>query len=141
MATSREGVVVLLEDPCGRMAMQLRDNGSRTSYAGQWGLFGGWMAKGEEPAAAAIREIMEELGCQLASGKLNCLTSLGLATVGVNSTTERATTHVFHYPVSGELQGAVLKEGKDFRFFYPEEFEALEIVPHHRAILEWHSGR
>ena len=84
---------------------------------------------------------MEELGCQLASCKLSYLTSLGLATVGVSSTTERVTTHVFHYPVSGELQGAVLKEGNDFRFFYPEELEALEIVPHHRAILEWHLGR
>lgn len=54
------GVSVIVQDDAGRVLL------ARHSYGPDaWAMLGGGMAKGEEPQAAARREIREELGCEL----------------------------------------------------------------------------
>src|SRR2546423_15711822 len=53
--------VVLLVDPHGRILMQHRSADAPVS-PGQWGLPGGHVEHGEEPLAAAHRELLEETG-------------------------------------------------------------------------------
>ena len=66
----REGVVILLENGDGQVAMQLRDDKPHVAFANHWGLFGGWLEAGESPAQAILREVNEELCRQLDTRKL-----------------------------------------------------------------------
>lgn len=53
------GVLVLLRRPDGRVLLVDQP------YLSGWALPGGNLARGEEPAAGAIREVREEIGLQL----------------------------------------------------------------------------
>lgn len=58
------GAVVVLRDPGERILLvQSRHNRG-------WGLPGGLLRRGEEPAAAAVRELHEEIGVRLRPGDL-----------------------------------------------------------------------
>ncbi len=61
------GVGAVLFTPDGRYLMQLRDDLPSVSMRGHWGLFGGVIEPGEEPAAALIRELREELDLEIES--------------------------------------------------------------------------
>ena len=50
----------------GRYALQLRDDIATIPFPGHWGLFGGEVLAGEDPAIAIRREIHEELSLQVA---------------------------------------------------------------------------
>ena len=125
MKRYREGVVVLLENALGQIALQLRDDGQNSGY---WGLFGGWMENDETPVQAVIREIHEELCCLLDTSKLNYL--------GVHSG-ENVKSHVFHYPVAGELREARLTEGQMFQFVSWADICTQKIIPRHLEMLKF----
>lgn len=57
----RRSAIVIAFDEAGRVLMVRHSYGPR-----QWGLPGGGMARGEEPAAGAAREFAEELQCPIA---------------------------------------------------------------------------
>jgi 8-oxo-dGTP diphosphatase len=61
------GVGAVLFTPDGRYLMQLRDDLPSVSMRGYWGLFGGVIEPGEEPAAALVRELREELALEVDS--------------------------------------------------------------------------
>lgn len=61
------GVGAVLFTPDGRYLMQLRDELPDVSMRGYWGLFGGVIEPGEEPAAALVRELREELDLEIES--------------------------------------------------------------------------
>lgn len=56
-------LVILLNE--GKYVMQLRDDKPGINAAGQWGIFGGYRKKLEQPEVAASREIMEELSIEV----------------------------------------------------------------------------
>jgi len=87
------------------------------------------MESGESPQQAAVREIKEELGCLLELSKLVYLT--------VHADDE-AKSHLFHYPIADELQGATLTEGQAIRFMTLAEIQDQNVIPRHREILEWY---
>lgn len=58
---------ILLVDARGRILLQERDQYAPTAPL-QWGLVGGHVEPGEEPEAAAYRELAEETGIQWTSG-------------------------------------------------------------------------
>ena len=134
MNVNREGVVILLEDSIGQIAMQLRDDRPDVAYRNCWGLFGGWMEINERAEDAVIREIKEELGCTLDSSRLSFLKSH----CGEEPGPWPVTSHIFRYPVSDELNEAVLVEGQAFQFISLADLENRKIVPRHRTILEWY---
>lgn len=130
-AKLREIVLIILEDEQGRVAMQLRSDIAGIVNPGRWGIFGGHMETGEEPAQAAQREVEEELTCDLVAGKLRFWRTL-----------ERKDLiyHLFHYPVAKELDDAELTEGERFEFLWPSQVyigahEGHEIVDYHLAWL------
>lgn len=130
----REGVVIILEDRSGRIAMQLRDDRPEVVSAGPWGLFGGWIEPNESPQDAVLREIKEELNCGLPAAKLSFLESRPISW-GTPPNTYLMLTHVLHYPVTDELHDAVLSEGRTFVFLPSSDITHKFVVPHHRAIL------
>jgi 8-oxo-dGTP diphosphatase len=125
-------VLLILEDAHGRIALQLRDNLPSVAYADHWGLFGGHVEAGEQPLAAGIREVWEELSCTLDPHKMQLFQTL-------NQNPERD-YFVFCYRVSNELDGAGLSEGQRFGFFMrfqieQASIEGQEIVAHHLKAL------
>lgn len=55
--------VIVLDDD--RYLLQLRDNKKGIFFPGHWGLFGGGVENGEQPADALRRELKEELGLEV----------------------------------------------------------------------------
>lgn len=122
-------VLVILEQGDGRVVLQLRSDIEGIANPGKWGIFGGHMEPGESPAAAALREIEEELSIQLRADKLRWLTEW--------THPENDGHYVFyHYPLSDEMDAAQLREGERYAAFWPSQLylgvvEGHEIVGHH----------
>ena len=62
---SRPQCGLLIENGRGEVLLQLRDDKPSIAYPNCWGTFGGQIEEGEEPEAAIMREIEEELGYRL----------------------------------------------------------------------------
>ena len=132
MNSLRPCVVVVLEDGEGKIIFQLRDDRPGVGSRDCWGLFGGFVEHDESPAYAAVREIQEELRSLLDPAKLSL--------VGRVATTSGLHLHIFHYPVTGELDNAVLREGQTHAWVSPEEFQdglihGRRVVPDHLTVL------
>lgn len=126
----RDGVNILLEDPAGRIALQLRDNQPGVSFGGLWGLFGGWLEPGETPQQAVLREVMEELTIALDPARLVYLGVYWMHVV-------RARDFIFRYPITDELDHARLNEGEAFLLMSRPELRSVPMVPHHLDLLTW----
>jgi 8-oxo-dGTP diphosphatase len=104
--------ILQLED---RFLMQLRDNIPGIRYPGYWGLFGGHLESGETPEVAVKRELFEEIGYTASIvSEFGCYSEFDVI------------RHVFHAPLSVELNELVLKEGWDMDLLSPEEIKAGE---------------
>lgn len=123
-----EGVLIVLETADGRIAFQLRDD---ARFGGYWGLFGGWMEDGEQPAEAALREANEELSITLDPARLEHLTTQ-VSEAGIRA-------YLFHYPVIDELDHARLGEGAAFQVMTPQELMSQKkVIPFHLKLLDWY---
>jgi 8-oxo-dGTP pyrophosphatase MutT (NUDIX family) len=122
-------VLAILEQPDGRIVLQLRSDVEGIANPNKWGLFGGHVEPGESPAAAMLREIDEELSLQLRAEKLKLLTEW--------SNPENSGQYFFyHYPLGNEIDRAELREGERFAAFFPGQLylgviEGHQIVDHH----------
>jgi 8-oxo-dGTP diphosphatase len=97
----------------GKFLMQLRDNIPTILYPGLWGLFGGHIEVGETPEIAVVREVIEEIGFEIATpAKFGCY--------GDN----RVMRHVFYAPLTVATDKLVLAEGWDFGLITPAQIEA-----------------
>ena len=139
MNSLRPCVVVVLEDREGKIILQLRDNRPGVGSRNHWGLFGGFIEQDESPSHAAVREVQEELGSFLDPAKLS--------SIGTVETKTGLQLHIFHYPVTHELDSAVLQEGQMYAWVSPEEFQngairGRRVVPDHLEILRlWRDKR
>ena len=95
---SREGVVLILCDASGRIALQLRDDIPNT-----WGLFGGWMEESETPESAAARELEEELSVRLGPQRFRLM--------GTHEESGRYFAYIFRLIANDEFDHPVLREG------------------------------
>lgn len=92
--------------------MQLRDNTPRIIYPGYWAFFGGHLDPGETPEEAVKREILEEIGYTLPFvSKFGCYSDSAVI------------RHVFHAPLTVELDQLVLAEGWDMGLLTPEQIK------------------
>jgi mutator protein MutT len=125
-----EFVAVILNDNQERIALQLRERDQELN-PDRWSIFGGHIENGEKPEQAAMREIKEELSVNLSPDKLKPLGKF---------VRENHAYSIFVYPVSQELDNAVLHEGLRWRWCYQEEIqkggvEGKRIVDYHAHFL------
>ena len=130
---------VILVDEAGRVLLQLRDDKPDIMYPGHWGITGGAANAGETPEQTARREVTEETG--LTIGRIEPFrayyfseTPLG----GKRSTKKSADyeVYVFHAPCATPAEELVCGEGRELRFFAPDEIPTLDIAYNHREVLE-----
>jgi 8-oxo-dGTP pyrophosphatase MutT (NUDIX family) len=92
--------------------MQLRDNIPTIIYPGYWAFFGGHLDPGETPEEAVKRELLEEIG----------YTPPLISPFRCYSDSE-VIRHVFHAPLTVELNQLVLTEGWDMGLLTPEHIK------------------
>ncbi len=98
-----------------KFLLQLRDDIPGIIYPGHWGLFGGHIESGETPDIAVKRELLEEIGyIPPTLFKFDCYTD-----------TNRV-RHVYHAPLTVELNQLVLSEGWDMDLLTPEQIRQGE---------------
>lgn len=119
----------MLVDSQNRIAMQLRDNIPNLPAANQWGLFGGLCEAGENPQEVVIREIQEELSVTLDTSKVILHRKHYIAE-------QNLTTWIFYYPVTNELEKAVLHEGQAWDFIGENDPRVGNIGLHHHEIVQ-----
>lgn len=115
MTTKQVEVAIAILYRKGQLLMQLRDNIPTILYPGYWGLFGGHIESGETPEEALKREILEEIGYTLPEASL----------FGYYPE-PHVLRHVFHAPLTVELNQLVLTEGWDMGLLTPEQIQQGE---------------
>ena len=96
-----------------KFLFQLRDDIPNIVYPGHWGLFGGHLDPGETPDIAVARELLEEIGYSLPSiSKFGCYNDV------------KVIRHVYHAPLTVELERLVLSEGWDMDLLTPEQIRS-----------------
>lgn len=106
-------VAIAILHTSDRFLMQLRDNIPGIIHPGCWGFFGGHIDPGEAPEAAVKRELLEEIGyAPPVVYKFGCYSD------------SQVLRHVFHAPLTVELNQLVLNEGWDMGLLTSEEIRA-----------------
>lgn len=93
-----------------KFLFQLRDDIPNIVYPGHWGLFGGHLDPGETPETAVEREVLEEIGYALPT----------LSKFGTYNDA-KVIRHVYHAPLTIELDRLVLYEGWDMALLQHEQ--------------------
>lgn len=106
------GVAAIVRDPDGKVLLQ------RRSDNGEWGLLGGALDPGEEPAQALVREVFEESGLIVKPQRLSAL--LTLETTYPNGDRLQPTVAVFECTVQGGRLASRDGESLELRYFQPD---------------------
>jgi len=129
----------VLEDPEGRVLLQLRDDRPDISHPDHWGLFGGRLEQDEVPSVGALRELTEELGLSLSEERLTPFGHFQMEEGKIHS--------VFLCRLDTELNDLVLAEGQRFAAWPPEKIAAgwldgHPVIESHRAMVgAWQGQR
>lgn len=119
----RRLAAVLLVDAAGRILLQLRDEHAPVS-PNQWSFPGGHVEPGEDPEAAAHRELLEETGLRIS-------VPLSLFWHGTRPSNFQpgAVSEWFVYcaPTSAKPAELVVGEGKALEFVEPERARSLDL--------------
>ena len=115
--------------------LQLRDNIPGILYPAHWGLFGGHLEPGETPDIAVERELLEEIGyIPPILSQFGCYTD------------SKVVRHVYHAPLTVEINQLVLNEGWDMGLLTQQQIrqgssysaraaQVLPLAPPTRQIL------
>lgn len=98
-----------------KFLLQLRDDIPGIIYPGHWGLFGGHIEPGETPDVAVKRELLEEISYSPPIlSKFDCYSD------------SKVVRHVYHAPLTVELNALFLAEGWDMDLLTPEQIKQGE---------------
>lgn len=123
---------VLLVDPAGRLLLQLRDRDAPT-HPGKWSILGGHIESGEDPEAAARREILEESGLRL-DGPLPLFHhELAPRDPPLLGMIER---FIYCAATPATQDEVICGEGAAIRFMRPGELAGLDMVVSARRIVQ-----
>lgn len=126
------GVGVIEMDRWGRLLLQLRDADLPPErYPGQWSIPGGIVEPDEPADAAAFREFEEETGHLLPDLRFFRLYRR-------DPDLPTSLTDLYHiYSIDADVEEASISvnEGQAFRYFAPDQLDALDIPPHARTVL------
>jgi 8-oxo-dGTP diphosphatase len=111
VAKFRPDVAIAILYQNNQFLLQLRDNIPGIRYPGHWGFFGGHLDPGETPEAAMRRELLEEIG----------YTPPILTKFQSYTDDPQVVRHVFHAPLTVEVEALQLNEGWDLGLFTIEE--------------------
>ncbi|WP_118133870.1 NUDIX domain-containing protein [Oceanicella sp. SM1341] len=128
----RRGAAVLIEDPAGRLLLQLRDDIDTVAARGQWCLFGGGVEPGETLREAALRELEEETGLAPSPERLAPFCR------AVSTSPARTRLYVYRLRLAVDPARIRLGEGAGFALLTPAQLRRYEIVPFQRPIIEQH---
>jgi 8-oxo-dGTP diphosphatase len=129
----RVAIAILYRDD--KFLFQLRDDLPNIVYPAHWGFFGGHLDPGETPHEAVMRELQEEIA----------YTPPIMSDFGCYSD-PRVERHVFHAPLTVELDQLILQEGWDMALLTPAQVQVgscyspkadriLPLVPAARQIV------
>jgi len=132
---------VILVDREGRVLLQLRDDDPRIMYPDHWGITGGAALPGESPEETARREVREETGLEL--GSIEPFRAYYFeetrTAAGARATLRRSAAdyelYLFHAPCDVDASALSCGEGRELRFFGPDEVGAIDIAYNHREVL------
>ena len=110
MSIEHVHVAIAILHSSGWFLLQLRDDIPGIRYPGHWGLFGGHLESGETPDVAVKRELLEEIG----------YTPPVLSEFGCYSDS-KVVRHVYHAPLTVEVNQLVLNEGWDMGLLTPKQ--------------------
>lgn len=122
-----EGVQVIVLNPRGEVLLQLRDDTADIPYPGRWCLPGGHLEEGEEPAAAAVRELREEMSLDLSPAALHHV---------VTAHRSYGIEHTFWTPLDLDAERVPLSEGRAVRFHSPRLIRTMDLGYEDDLVLE-----
>ena len=123
-----EATGIILTDPIGRVALQLRDDFDHVQGPGHWGFFGGQREPGETMAQAAIREMAEETDLRFTEDEIApfARTKVGLG----------ARIYMFTTPRTMTPEQITLREGAGFAFLTPAQIAEAKCLASTALILD-----
>ncbi len=135
MTTSSDGIspsgaLLLLVRDDGAVLLQHRDDNPAIDYPGLWAIPGGAIEPGEQPIAAAVREIEEETGYRIAPEALKLIVRRTDAKNGVP-----VLRHYFWAAYDGR-QPVLCLEGQEMRWVTEAEATGLTFCPGHGEALD-----
>ena len=134
-----DAVAALIFTADGRYLLQKRDPLPWIFYPDHWGLFGGAIEAGETEDAALRRELVEELGLEIAASTYFTRFDFDLSFCGWGPL-----RRVFYeVPVeAGDVASLRLTEGADMRLWHwREALGTLRLTPYDSFALWLHSSR
>jgi 8-oxo-dGTP diphosphatase len=115
-------VSCILENDKGEILLYLRDNKPTIPFPHHWDLFGGYVEKGETLEQALIREVKEELDCNLTEYKFfkkyECL----------KGDVHQNIKYVYIGKVDKSIKELKLSEGEELKFFSREEIPNIKFA-------------
>jgi 8-oxo-dGTP pyrophosphatase MutT (NUDIX family) len=129
-----DAVAALIVSADGRYLMQQRDDKAEIWYPGHWGLFGGAVESGETPFDALRRELLEEIGIEVAAPRLFTTFDFDLRPIG----DRKVYRMVFEcaLPPAG-IERIVLQEGRAYGLLGAAELLTQARVTPYDAFAVW----
>jgi 8-oxo-dGTP pyrophosphatase MutT (NUDIX family) len=136
-ASDAVAALILVEDE--GYLMQKRDRRPDIWYPDHWGLFGGGVEPGEEPTAALVRELREELELTFADAAFLFRFDFDLSGIGLG----RYFRSYYTVPITrAQCQNLVLHEGATMRVFAGVDIVAeARVSPYDHFALFLHHSR